>query len=173
MLDSPVSTVPDLLNLWVGPTIKPQVGDWERLRDFLLNIICRGEQAALDYLLGFLAHAPSTALELLAQPPRWEGCPYVVPNPETLLPFNQIHRSWNNARQAAGLPDVRMHDLRHSMTSNMINSGRSLYEVGKVLGHSQLATTQRYAHLSQETLLAAVDAAADAANWKPMEQAEA
>ena len=48
------------------------------------------------------------------------------------------------------------------MASNMVNSGRSIYEVAKVLGHTQLKTTQRYAHLSQETLLAAVDAAADA-----------
>ena len=54
-----------------------------------------------------------------------------------------------------------MHDLRHSMASNMVNSGRSIYEVAKVLGHSQLKTTQRYAHLSSETLLH-VDAAADA-----------
>ena len=44
----------------------------------------------------------------------------------------------------------------------MVNSGRSIYEVAKVLGHSQLKTTQRYAHLSQETLLEAVDAAEDA-----------
>jgi site-specific recombinase XerD len=41
------------------------------------------------------------------------------------------------------------------MASNMVNSGRSIYEVSKVLGHSQLKTSQRYAHLSQETLLAA------------------
>ena len=73
-----------------------------------------------------------------------------------------IQRAWDNARKAAGLPDVRLHDLRHSMASNMVNSGRSIYEVAKVLGHSQLKTTQRYAHLSQETLLAAVDAAAAA-----------
>jgi len=84
----------------------------------------------------------------------------VIPNPDTKLPFVQMHKSWDNARKAAGLPDVRMHDLRHSMASNMVNSGRSIYEVAKVLGHSQLKTTQRYAHLSQETLLAAVDAAA-------------
>jgi len=45
------------------------------------------------------------------------------------------------------------------MASNMVNSGRVIYEVAKVLGHSQLKTTQRYAHLSQETLLEAVDAA--------------
>ena len=44
----------------------------------------------------------------------------------------------------------------------MVNSGRSIYEVSSILGHSQLKTTQRYAHLSQETLLEAVDAAAEA-----------
>ena len=48
------------------------------------------------------------------------------------------------------------------MASNMVNSGRSIYEVAKVLGHTQLKTTQRYSHLSQETLLAAVDASASA-----------
>lgn len=54
------------------------------------------------------------------------------------------------------------------MASNMVNSGRSIYEVAKVLvGHAQLKTSQRYANLSQETLLAAVDAAANATgtNW--------
>jgi integrase len=114
-------------------------------------------------------HVPlsNAALSVLSQLPRFAGCPYVVPNPKTLQPFVSIYTSWNTARNAAGLPDVRMHDLRHSMASNMVNSGRSLYEVAKVLGHSQLKTTQRYSHLSQETLLAAVDAAADATgtNW--------
>jgi integrase len=109
-------------------------------------------------------HVPlsKAALKILNQLPRWEGCPFVVPNPETLKPYSQIYKAWNNVRIAAGLPDVRMHDLRHSMASNMVNSGRSIYEVAKVLGHSQLKTTQRYAHLSQETLLEAVDAAAEA-----------
>ena len=57
------------------------------------------------------------------------------------------------------------------MASNMVNSGRSIYEVSKVLGHAQLKTSQRYSHLSQETLLAAVDAAADATGtiWNPAE----
>lgn len=114
-------------------------------------------------------HVPlsKAALEVLAQLPRWEGCPYLVPNPKTLKPYGSIQRSWDIARKAAGLPEVRMHDLRHSMASNMVNSGRSIYEVAKVLGHSQLKTAQRYAHLNNETLLAAVDAAADATgtNW--------
>lgn len=91
---------------------------------------------------------------------RFEGCPYLLPNPDTLKSHVQLQRAWNNVRGAAGLPEVRMYDLRHSMASNMVNSGRSIYEVAKVLGHSQLKTTQRYAHLAQEILLEAVDAAA-------------
>jgi len=113
---------------------------------------------------GKARHVPLSlaAIEILSQLPKWEDCPYVIPNPDTKLPFVMIQRAWDNARKAAGLSDVRMHDLRHSMASNMVNSGRSIYEVAKVLGHSQLKTTQRYAHLNQETLLAAVDAAATA-----------
>jgi site-specific recombinase XerD len=78
------------------------------------------------------------------------------------ITFEQIHRPWDNVRKAAGLPDVRIHDLRHSMASNMVISGQSLFLVSKVLGHTTLRMTERYAHLSQETLLAAVDAAANA-----------
>ena len=109
-------------------------------------------------------HVPLSlvVMEILTQLPRWEGCPYVVPNPQSRLPYKSIYCSWNTARKEAGLPEVRMHDLRHSMASNMVNSGRSIYEVSNVLGHTQLKTTQRYSHLSQETLIAAVDAAANA-----------
>ncbi len=50
-----------------------------------------------------------------------------------------------------------MHDLRHSFASFMVNAGRSLYEVQKILGHTQIKTTQRYAHLSQDSLLSAAN----------------
>ena len=93
----------------------------------------------------------SAVKAILVQLPRWEGCPYVVPNPKTKLLYVSIFCSWDTARKLAGMPEVRMHDLRHSMASNMVNSGRTLYEVAKVLGHSQIKTTQRYSHLSQET----------------------
>lgn len=114
---------------------------------------------------GKARHVPlsTAALSVLEQLPRWPGCSYVVPNPKTKEPYVSVFCSWNTARKAAGMPEVRMHDLRHSMASNMVNSGRSIYEVSKVLGHTQLKTTQRYSHLSQDTLLAAVDASADAA----------
>lgn len=57
---------------------------------------------------------------------------------------------------------MRIHDLRHSFASFLINNGRSLYEVQKILGHTQVKTTQRYSHLAQETLLDAVNVAVDA-----------
>jgi len=58
-----------------------------------------------------------------------------------------------------GLEDVRIHDLRHSYASFSVNAGRSLYEVQRLLGHTQIKTTQRYAHLSHDTLLDAANAA--------------
>ncbi|MFG6573898.1 tyrosine-type recombinase/integrase [Sulfitobacter sp. 1A13353] len=82
---------------------------------------------------------------------------YPFGNPETEKPYLHLHSAWHVARKRAGLPEVRMHDLRHSFASFLINSGRSLYEVQKLLGHTQVKTTQRYAHISQETLLAAAD----------------
>jgi integrase len=110
-------------------------------------------------------HVPLSddVLSILHQIPRFEGCPYVLPNPKTLLPFNTIFCSWNTARKQAGMPELRMHDLRHSFASFLVNAGRSLYEVQNILGHSQLNTTQRYAHLSQATLLEAANAVSGAA----------
>ena len=56
--------------------------------------------------------------------------------------------------------DVRLHDLRHSFASFLVNGGVSLYVVQTLLGHAHVGTTQRYAHLSDETLLKAVNVAA-------------
>ena len=112
---------------------------------------------------GKARHVPlsSGVLAILAQLPRFEGCPYLVPNPKTRKPYICIFPPWKRVRKKAGLPDVRIHDLRHSFASFLINSGRSLYEVQHLLGHAQSITTQRYAHLSQSTLLDAVDAVND------------
>jgi integrase len=101
-------------------------------------------------------------LKLLASIPRQPEVPWVFANPKTGKPFANIFHSWDTARCEAGLADVRMHDLRHSFASFLINGGRTLYEVQQILGHSQSRTTQRYAHLSQETLLVAVNTAAKA-----------
>lgn len=110
---------------------------------------------------GKARHVPLSdgALALLAALPRPDGCPWAFANPETRKPYVSVFYAWNTARQSVGLADVRMHDLRHSFASLLINSGRTLYEVQHILGHTQVKTTQRYAHLSQDTLLAAANAA--------------
>lgn len=80
----------------------------------------------------------------------------IFPNPRTGKPYINFYYSWNNARKRAGLKDFRIHDLRHSFASSLVNAGRSLYEVQELLGHADIKTTSRYAHLSRERLIEAV-----------------
>ncbi|MEQ8262579.1 tyrosine-type recombinase/integrase [Pseudohaliea sp.] len=63
-----------------------------------------------------------------------------------------ISKVWKRLRKAAGLPHLRLHDLRHCAASMLVNSGRSLYEVQAQLGHASPIITQRYAHLSTATM---------------------
>ena len=81
---------------------------------------------------------------------------WIFPNPQTLKPYSSIYHPWHVARKRAGLCDVRIHDLRHSFASALVNRGMTLYDIKEVLGHANIATTQRYAHLSQERLREAV-----------------
>ena len=108
---------------------------------------------------GKARHVPLSegALTLLASMPR--KVDWAFANPDTGKPYVSVFCAWHTARKSVGLSDVRMHDLRHSFASLLINSGRTLYEVQHILGHTQVKTTQRYAHLSQDTLLAAANAA--------------
>ena len=62
--------------------------------------------------------------------------------------------------RVAKLPGLRLHDLRHSAASFMVNSGVDLFAVSKVLGHTSYQSTQRYSHLANDTLLKAVEAGA-------------
>ncbi len=106
-------------------------------------------------------HVPLSddAVAVLEAIPRFGTSPFIVPNPRTLKPFDSVFKSWDTARRAAGVPELRLHDLRHSAASNLVNSGQSLYVVAKVLGHSQMRSAERYAHLNADVLLEAVNAA--------------
>lgn len=77
------------------------------------------------------------------------------------------------ARKKAKLPDLRIHDLRHSAASFMINAGIDLYAVGRILGHADHQSTMRYSHLADDTLLAAVEAGAAGLNLAPVNQPKA
>jgi integrase len=63
-------------------------------------------------------------------------------------PTVDVQSSWEKVRRVAALPDVRMHDLRHTFASIAVADGASIFLVGKALGHTQTRTTERYAHLS-------------------------
>ena len=109
-------------------------------------------------------HVPLSegALRVLASVPHDESYPWVFANPRSKKPYVSVFAAWDTARKQAGLADVRIHDLRHSFASFLVNAGRSLYEVQKILGHTQVKTTQRYAHLSQDTLIDAANSAMNA-----------
>jgi integrase len=96
-----------------------------------------------------------TARDLVKKLEATMCCDYVFANPNTCKPYNSFYYSWHTARKDAGLADLRVHDLRHSFASFLVNAGRSLYEVQTLLGHSQITTTQRYAHLSTDSLRSA------------------
>ena len=86
---------------------------------------------------------------------------YCFVNKKTGKPYVTIHKAWERLRKEAGLPRLRIHDLRHQYASFLVNSGRTLYEVQQILGHSSPDVTQRYAHLSTKSLQEAANSASD------------
>ena len=97
------------------------------------------------------------ALELLAGLPRAKHNAYVLPGKKARRHFIGIEKAWQRLRAKARLPDVRLHDLRHSYASAGAGLGESLVVIGKLLGHADTATTARYAHLSPDPAKAAAD----------------
>jgi integrase len=85
---------------------------------------------------------------------------YVFPGKHAGEGLKSIKWAWESIRRAAGIPDVRLHDLRHSFASVLVSSGASLPLIGSLLGHTQPNTTSRYAHLQDDALREATDRAA-------------
>ena len=101
-------------------------------------------------------NAPARAL--LQQLPRMADNPRVIPGMRADSASAVIDKAWAKARTAAGLDDVRLHDLRHSFASVGAAGGLSLPIIGALLGHKHTTTTARYAHLSADPLRAANNA---------------
>lgn len=78
--------------------------------------------------------------------------PFLFPGKAKDKPLQDIKKSWATIRKRASLIDFTIHDLRHTYASHLVSSGLSLSIVGKLLGHTQVSTTQRYAHLADKPL---------------------
>ena len=78
--------------------------------------------------------------------------PFVFPGDAKGKPLNCVKKFWSEVRTAADLKDVHLHDLRHTFASHLVSNGVSLPIVGRLLGHTQPQTTQRYAHLADDPL---------------------
>ena len=102
------------------------------------------------------------ACEALANIPRLEGNPYVICGDKPGTYLVNLQKSWRRIRKAAGLDDVRIHDLRHTFASWGASGGLPLPMIGALLSHSQPQTTHRYAHLSADPLKAGSEQVAGA-----------
>lgn len=122
--------------------------NWER-RTLLVPLSKSGKPRAIAL--------NNHALELLRSIPRVDGNAHIFPSDVTGRPSASLYFPWDRIRQRAGLYSVRLHDLRHSFASFLVNQGVSLYVVQGLLGHAHARTTQRYAHLAQQTLLDAAE----------------
>jgi integrase len=90
------------------------------------------------------------ALAILSELPRIGDFVIVGDNPD--MPRHDLNRPWRLVSQRAGIDGVRLHDLRHTHASVGAGAGLGLPIIGKLLGHSQASTTQRYAHLDADPL---------------------
>ena len=96
-----------------------------------------------------------------------KGAPWLFPGDTPGQPVKELRRFWARLQKEVGIADVRIHDLRHTFASLLVSGGASLEMIGKLLGHSQMQTTQRYAHLMDSPLRAGVGAVASAFTPKP------
>ena len=104
-----------------------------------------------------VVHLGESAVAVLRGITRKEGNPWVIAGRRPGTRIASLHFPWSRIRRRAGLEDVRLHDLRHSFASGGLLVGEGLPMIGRLLGHSEVKTTARYAHLADDPVKAAAD----------------
>jgi integrase len=99
----------------------------------------------------------AAAQAVIASLPRVRGNPHIIAGALEGAPRADLNKPWRAVRNAANLDGVRLHDLRHSFASFGAGASLGLPIIGKLLGHSQAATTHRYAHLDADPMRRAVE----------------
>lgn len=119
----------------------------------------RAELCLPDTKAGRVHYIPlsAPAMALLRSIPRAEGSPYLLPGRGHSGHLVNIQKPWTRVRAAAGVADVRLHDLRRTVGSWLAQSGNSLHLIGKVLNHSNQATTAIYARFGDDSVRAALE----------------
>ncbi len=110
-----------------------------------------------------VVHLPPTAVKLLEALPRPQDSPWVFPGRDRDGRFSGggLHHVWRTVRTRADLDDVRIHDLRHSFASRALALGETLPVIGRLLGHSDIEATARYAHLPDALIHESAERIAD------------
>jgi len=104
-----------------------------------------------------VVHLGQPAIEVLRKIDRLVGNPWVIVGTLPGGRLSDLQPFWQRVRARAGLKDVRIHDLRHTFASTAVASGQGLPMIGKLLGHTQVQTTARYAHLAADPVKTAAD----------------
>ena len=119
----------------------------------------RAELKLPDTKAGRVHYLPLSgpALALLREIPRVEGNPFVLPGKLAGAHLVNISKPWNRVRAAAGVEDVRLHDLRRTVGSWLAQAGNSLHLIGRVLNHSNQSTTAVYARFGEDSVRAALE----------------
>jgi integrase len=104
-----------------------------------------------------VVHLGQPAVEVLQKIERVEKNPWVIVGTKPGARLSDLQPFWQRVRARAGLKDVRIHDLRHTFASTAVAAGQGLPMIGKPLGHTQVQTTARYAHLATDPVRTAAD----------------
>jgi integrase len=102
-------------------------------------------------------HIGKPVADVLRRIPRLPGNPWVITGKNSGARLSDLQPFWQRVRARAGLKDARIHDLRHTFASTAVAAGQGLPMIGKLLGHTQVATTARYAHLAADPVKAAAE----------------
>lgn len=102
------------------------------------------------------------AVEVLEALPHLAKNPFVVAGGIEDRPSGAVDKTWDRVRKRAGLPHVRLHDLRHTYASVGAGTSVGLPIIGKLLGHTQASTTARYSHLADDPIRTAADSIGEA-----------
>ncbi|NHN89454.1 site-specific integrase [Acetobacter conturbans] len=113
------------------------------------------------------------AVEILKSIPRLDDNPYVITGYKQGSYLTDLQRPWRRIRKTAGLGSVRIHDLRHSFASDALEMGADLTMIGRMLGHSDIKTTARYAHLKRENVKLSTDKVSERISSALLAQAKA